>query len=319
MPGALTLHVGLAKTGSTFYQREVFPYFREYLGKRYGISVPHPTFASFEKLHFDYLRGRTAPHDFDKWAKQNLNPESRLFLSSEALALWRLPDRANASFSGPRYNFSNQSLPSMHPLLGFLRQLQMTVGGQIRIILALRNQTDLLASHFAHGGLPGGSGLVQVANSRDGLLDYFSLVNSIQRLVGAENLLVLLFEDGFERNSARIADFLAEPDQVPLEISVAQRFHNARRIDVNNWEIRRQPKLVTSPWFLAVRRALIRRPLWFLVARGPYSWVLRFFRPRSNGVIRVSSKDRAEVMRSCQVSNLRLAQLLRRDLNKLGY
>lgn len=319
MSNKLTLHVGLAKSGTTFYQREVFPHVRGYLGKHYSEALPQQIFSSFERLHFDYLRGKTAPLDFDRWVVRNLSSESHVFMSSEALALWRIPDRANASFSGTPDNFSNRSPSSSHPLVGFLRQLQTSIEGQIRIVLSLRNQTDLLASHLAHGGLPNGAELVQVARNRDCLLDYFSLVYSIRSLVGAKNLLVLLFEDGFAKNTANIADFLVASDDFPTGTSIAQRFHNSRRIDSDNWQVRRQPKLFTSSWFLTLRSGLARRPILFSVARGIYARVVSRVGSQTSGVASISSHDRAEVRRFCRASNVRLARLLQRDLDELGY
>lgn len=335
----LTLHIGLPKTATTVLRGSVFPQIPGYLGKYSGLPPTNrfvnPTTGSllegWERGNPDW-RGA-----IDEWVRSLAELDERhLLLSQERLASWpaRLSEQRQYPFDDDWFD-AQRVRP--HPVVDFLDLVKTageSSGIKVRVIVTLRAQPEFMASRYAQSQgkmrQPGqGDFEAKVRESlrrADPYFDYASLVEELAGVVGMENLLVLLYEDGVEINVERISLFV----DLPLRFAHKTR-ENVKRRSPRTWEgpptyvpvtqrgvLGNIRKVARSSWPDALR--VLEAPLKRIVT-GLDVAAARLVEPkRFDGVqVELSGELSDEIRRRYGSSNDRLARILGRDLEQLGY
>jgi len=155
----------------------------------------------------------------------------------------------------------------------------------------------------------------------DASLDLHGLVSVLTDRVGADDLLVLLVEDGIRTNVARIIEFLGSRGTVPD--SAYARRRNVRGLGAHAWRDPTRRSWVDDGLPRRLIEAADRRTRDTTWYRAPAATALgramdvlqRFTVPRFT----LSRRLRREIRHACRPSNDRLSALLGRDLSSLGY
>lgn len=322
----LTLHVGLHKTGTTTLQREVLPFLSEYIPGPLGPS-PHPGTQSLRTAVDAWARsepGWEAPlAEFADFVRRR---PGDLLLSYEELSAWP----ATTASSGPLGdNFTRRRHP--HPMNGLLARLQTDLIGThtLRLIVTLRHQSAWLGSLYAQRGTdharPSSADLAtkvqRLVRADDASLDLHGLVNSLADRVGADNLLVLLVEDGIRTNVARIIEFLGSQQIVPD--SAYARKRNVRGLGANAWRDPTRRSWVDDGLPRRLVEAADRRTRDTKWYRAPAATALRAsldaLQRFTVSRFTLSRRLRRQIRQACRPSNDRLSALMGRDLSVLGY
>lgn len=334
----LTLHVGLPKTATTTLQTHVFPQVPGFIGRsraNLGPATEAP-YRKFRAVVNKWERGRSAwSADIASFVASlgNLSEDEAL-VSEESLSGWVIDgDRAawpveDGWFRLPRVR--------PHPLADRTAELRAAADGlfDVRIILTLRNQPDLMGSLYAQ--LQGGMGnpsqddfeakVARTLSNDEPVFDYASLVEELLWTVGGDDVLVLLHEDGMERNVSRIAEFLGTPLRATEDLR-----ENVKREGPQAWRGAWVDRPVTRRGTLGRARTTADR-LWPEALRAlapPLKRMLagldaasaRVVEPKHHVGVRVEfTHELAERVRDhYRPSNERLGQLIGRDLESLGY
>jgi hypothetical protein len=245
----LTLHIGLPKTATTTLQKHVLRRFPGYLDKH--LDGGDASLAS-ERDAWRWA--------FEGWVRRN--PDWRdavrvwfstmehtghpqVLLSEEDLSgAW--PVSGTGSLS-PFFDAPNVERVRPHPVIEFLKIIRKCGGGKmrLRVILTLRNQPDLMGSLYAEqqsfmasaGQADLEAKIARSLGSDDPFFDFATLVDELEAELGAEDCLVLLYEDGLAFNVSRIEAFLegralktAEIFDSDTSLAIARglaRFHGA--------------------------------------------------------------------------------------------
>ena len=336
----LTLHIGLPKTATTTLQTHVFPMVPGYLGKFYGESpntaVEEP-FRQHRKAHEQWTEGKsalTAPATQFIESLDRFN-ESQILISDEGLSRWPVDGRVNSPFHDG-WHETFRARP--HPVVDFLAALREAGEGRlkVRVILTLRNQSDFMGSLYAQWqrsmGNPSQNDfeakVTRALSTDDPFFDYATLVEELEQDLGDGDLLILLYEDGLERNVSRIAEFLGIELVAPHS---SRSRENVKRHGSQSWKGASVEKPVTKRGPLGrIRRAAARTwPDALRVLAGPLKRALKrldaasesFVKPQTREGVVITMSDRLarEVREHYADSNERLAQTLERDLKSLGY
>lgn len=151
----------------------------------------------------------------------------RLVVSEEFLTAWpALHNKRGIPLEDGYFRASRRSRP--HPVIQFLESAQHAIGqeSQVKVILTLRNQASFLASLYAQSA-PVMSNPSQrdfekkvrrMIADNDPFLDFYSLVEELQNILGESNLLVLFFEDGLETNIPRMLSFIYGENAPSIEL-----------------------------------------------------------------------------------------------------
>jgi hypothetical protein len=338
----LTLHIGAHKTGTTVLQSHVFPTFSGYLGK-YANSSSTPYHQpsdiqiqlekSWREVYRHWLLGsKQLQSEVAKWVTSLSQLEQpHLLLSAEELHSWPTAGNRAGNFLSEDWFASNQS--EEHPVMGLLREIKWRSSEKfkVRVMMTLRNQPDYLGSWYAQAGSnfrgPGQadfeSRMSRLLARRDPYLDWVAQVESLNRILGKSNVLILLFEDGLEHNALRMAEFLGAEFEVPSSLPK----ENVKVSGENRWSfsvagLHREGPSGQLFWFAFTRLPFSNkvrswaRLLFVLVE----SFVERVFPNRQRHVsILMSDPLRESISDYFSDSNKRLALVLGRNLEVLGY
>lgn len=340
----VTLHIGLPKTASTTLQTHVFPQIPGYVGKFYGEGLgsgPALRYALFKDAVTGWRvhkPGWRAP--LRKWIESiGKDGEPPILASDEGLSSWpvsggRMPWNPWPLSDG----WANATRVRPHPVVMFLAAVR-EAGGEhlnVRVILTLRNQSDFMGSLYAQiqRGMRFSTQddfeakVTQSLLNADPFYDYASLVEELEVELGEDDLLVLLHEDGLERNVARIAEFL----DLPLVFSdLNDARENVKRHGRRSWQGASEEQPVTKRGPLGTIRKIVDRwwPDALHVLEQPLKRTLARLDKAANRVAKPLTRDGVvitmpdcltrDVREHCAKSNGRLADRLGRDLQSLGY
>ena len=324
----LVVHLGLPKTGTTTMQRQFFPKLDGYLGKRPladGISYGPEDYVDhqlgFAEAHELFLLGLPWEDALGSWV-ESLDPEGpfRLVLSQKSLWSWPSPFGKYTS-RWPLNELSNADKPRRgdHPVITFLSGLRRALPADVDLmtIVTLRNQSDFLGSLGAQQQtVHHPKAVSRLLESNDASLDWHGLVTSLQELVGKDNNLTLIFEDGVEQNCNRILDWLY-PGEIRPEFTITKSA-NVRNLGYGNWRGAPRPFYVRFGVFRLLRNWAHSVPgLAFIAIR--VNMVLAAMSPKIQTGFSISESERDAIRSHCNESNSALSSGLGRDLSPFGY
>lgn len=326
----LIIHAGLPKTGTTSLQRSVFPHLECYLGG----SEPGGHDRKLASELRSRFQGKAGHPDFESrewrremrewWARVGGVLPDKCFVSLEALFRWFDPVSGHPwplMGDGKRYRSERRG---RHPLVDFTSALVEEIGaGRVRLILTLRNQADFAISHYAQLSyrMLGPSQadfeekIRELLGSPDPFFDWHATVAHLRGVLEPDGLLCPIFEDGLESVAERIVDFVGE---TLVDSSLTQ---SNVRSSSEGWQIDGTSKSAIRSWsrrFWPVDtrpkvRQVMTRPLRKFPQSRPLSPI------RAANYIEFPTALREEFQTSFRRSNGKLAELLQRDLIKIGY
>jgi hypothetical protein len=323
----LFLHIGLPKTGTTYFQKEVFPDLastlvylekpkRAFLGNHAGSS---------RSLLDDCFR-----QSVYLWEATGEEVFRRLFADREREIL-EAGKNALVSDEGVGTRARKPETLTLH--LSGLRKAALRWGfGDVAVVCGFRRQDQWVASHYAQlsDRIPGASqqdfvdfvkGFIDRSRQfwADGIfVDYSVLRRSVAEAVGEKNTHLIPFEELAEDPAScwhRLSGILgtetsAGPSRQREIGGEEQEGRNVRSRGQDAWSLRR-----TQP-----RPSLRLRPAPLIAKLGLPPRIplpdLRRARPES---IHLTSALKAEVLAAYEASNRDLARSLRMDLSQYGY
>lgn len=237
----LIVHVGYPKTGTTTLQAELFPRFPGYLGKSYspgGVREQRQFDGKVTELRKLYdrfqalgtgdasasarLRRRRTSGimgQVRRWTR-GLPDAGTLIVSNEGLASWGLLGQGYESVRSTRKPFSDEShrlrvvRTGEHPIGAFLGLLRRSLAAkdEVIVIVGIRNQVDLLGSHYAQTSRylssPGiedfWTKFQQQVHLGDRFADFDNLFTSLVAHLPANNVCIIPLEDGMDANTGVI-------------------------------------------------------------------------------------------------------------------
>jgi len=324
----MVVHLGLPKTGTTTMKQQFFPELPGYLGKRhladgssYGPGDQFDHQLGFEEAHDLYLLGLPWEDALGRWLG-SLDPEgpSRLVLSHVGLWSWPSPFGKYTSRQ-PLVQTSNSDKPRSgnHPVVAFLSGLRRLLPADVDLmtIVTLRNQSDFLGSLGAEQQtVHHPKAVSRLLESDDASLDWHGLVASLQDLVGKDNNLTLIFEDGVEQNCNRILDWL-DLREIRPGFTITKSA-NVRNLGYGNWRGAPRPFYERFGVFRLLRSWAHSVPgLAFIAIR--VNMVLASISPKIQTGFSISESERDAIRSHCNESNSALSSVLGRDLSPFGY
>lgn len=345
----LVLHIGFPKTGTTTLQKFFFPRYHTFLGKHqpttpdsllaFAARGSKNLVALDMKLLESYrmfsglsppplgIRDGTAGAvgGLSAWVDEVVRYESwPLIVSNESFSEWPRGDQ-RWPIEG-----TTEAEIAEPPIVLFLFELRRLLPSKIalKVVLTLRNQSDFVASLSSELGIEEyftSTSFEQLLARKDPYLDYYKLVQGLENVVGAQNLLTLIFEDGIEANVSKLVAFIGRPDtdtdfgpetKIPTE--------NRKRIGEDSWHSHRPripilrmllrstfwKALRWSRWYSVVQP--FARSLGFLLNRLQGAWQVPFF-------TEISDDHRLRIRAVYSSSNKVLSEHLGRSLSNLGY
>jgi hypothetical protein len=326
----LIIHAGLPKTGTTSLQRSVFPRLESYLGGTEPGGRHEILAADLLALYQDKFGhpnfGSTAWHrEFRSWWDRVEDVRSiNNFVSLEALFRWFDPVSGHPwPLMGEGTGYRSHR-GGTHPIVSFASALVEELGdGRVKFVLTLRNQADFAISLYAQlsyrmlrpGQVDFERKIEGQLNSPDSFFDWFTTISSLSEVVGAERLLLPVFEDGLESVADSITRFVdgVSPGVVPTRANV--------RSSSDGWAVDMTSKSMVRAWSRRVWppdtqpmvRQVISRPLRGLARVGPKRSKV------SAPHIEFPEALRRAFQASFRKSNSQLAEFVQRDLAPLGY
>lgn len=240
-------------------------------------------------------------------------------------------ERIAAPLIGPKTPRVGRGI-SMHPAAAFLRAIldSSTRNLDVRVVVVLRNQATMLASHYAQtsknlpfAGQRSFERHVRRVLKRPGYLgcmslDWDRMVSDLSTVVGPDRVQALLFEeldsDRFWADLASVLQIGPIDRELRLAPQPGQENRRSTR-DRNGWELSalRPGKEVS----IAMRKHRVRFAR--RVVRRALCELERYVVRRHRGEIVLSDRLRNEVAATYRSSNERLGERLGRDLGALGY
>lgn len=333
----LVIHLGLSKTGTTTLQKNFFPKYDGFLGKRHGLGPNDPAAqknATHNRLLKHYLRfargqfrsGTQSRNELTGWIHGlNFGDSGLLIISDENLSQW---PRGHLKELPVDYQ---RPLPTgAHPITVFLSELRDSLPKEINLttIVTLRNQSDFLGSLAAETNKERyfeSTGFDRIVAEGDAYLDFHHFVCDLEDISGAENNLTLLFEDGLEVNMSKIIDLIGPPNlDAEFDPGRQNKVENFRKIGENSWSSHKtrlplfrmiynlpaSRALLWSRWWPPFRRLF--RPVSYLLKTIDKMWTVPM-------TVEISNSDRSRIRAICRKSNDLLAAHLNRNLVDLGY
>lgn len=334
---SLTFHIGMPKTATTALQAHVFPAFPGYVGKNYGRAE----LGQHSEHDFTVQACRRAlgsprwREELAAWIKGlRESPLSDVMFSDETLCAW--PDGKLVAMWPmlDAWRLGVRTRP--HPIVKFLAETLKLVdeGTQVRVILTLRNQSDFMGSLYAQiqprllspSQADFDGKVTELLESGDPFFDFAGLVAELDAVLGPDNCLILLHEDGVAQNVRRIIDFLGLPSSLRPP-SVPET--NVKASGERAWQYRVTLPLLKRGLIGRVRKAVEIR----VVKLGGQQPRIRMFLARLDNLsqsivplrdvkgvqIVVSESLAAQIRVHFASSNARLTERLDRDLLSLGY
>lgn len=331
----LILHIGLPKTGTTSLQDVLQRRHPNYHGKRRpDVGPQRPSeFGRFYVRGGDPVRRDSTSWPvrlFKWWQRASHQGRSDVLVSDEVLSAWPTRARGRRFSSWPvSAELDDVELrEGTHPAVGFVRDVSMALGGhaRVRVAVVLRSQPELLGSLFAQLSALDrrasqgvfDSNISRILAKGEPFLDYHGLVSGLAGEVGISNLSIHLFEDGLESVAVNLFEFMGIPptDAMPEgALPIANRRSSASGV----WQLRPQ----------SLARRLVARYGRFgrwIPARTRYQIVRWSAQLGSNckartipGQVVLSPVQREAILASVAESNIRLGNLLQRNIRDVGY
>jgi hypothetical protein len=318
----LILHVGLTKTATTTLQKHFFSQLPIYRGRLKGSSA----FEAWSSRRPDWR------DEVVKWLAnvERSDIDAALF-SEEQLSRW--PVKSNDSFHPLTDGWADLTRTRPHPMIEFLDAIQLNKVSDVRLraIITIRRQADFLGSRYAQrtssmrkpSQADFETKVADLLASGDPFCDWAALVEELQQVIEAENLLVLIHEDGLAHNVERLAAFLS----VRFDSAGMQDWReNVKRDGHQAWK---GPISEHGSWGTFLRVASERWPRSFRQGSRILKAVATKIGPSGARCLkRYASKEvrivlseelAADILRHYFASNVRLGALLDRDLSKVGY
>jgi hypothetical protein len=326
--------MGLVKTGTTTLQKRCFELFDNTVTTNSTDEWKRKIRDELVRLVLDFdpsIWNRNEGRGYLELLRKacNKNAENPFFISREALLFPKFFNyvKSCTMFSGER---CGRYPVSLH-LEAILKNSPWISG--LRVLLTLRNQPQWLASLYAEQ-----SNYVERASQDDfelqvrqllsddsldggGFLNWGYLVQDLARVVGKNNVYVLLLE---EINMYSYWENLAEATGLPFDpkdfISVSGQRENIRSDDSAVWSLRRRKNipLHTAVYFRRpysrttchprAKKATIPQPM----RRPDWYWNLR-----RSMKFHLSNELSAEIREYCKPFNQELARVLGRDFSEL--
>lgn len=322
----LVLHIGLSKCGSTSIQSLGFRFQPNYLGRGGEDRVGNALTTEFLRCSpFNRFPSIGGLSSWAKMAHRNVvarceRVPTTCVLSSEVLG--------------------RPLGQSYEPLLNFLQSLNQRIWrwGSLKVIIVLRTQAQRIGSMFAQGSHKIRNAnqskfeqFVQAKIETDVSFDYYTLVDGLHRVLSPENVLVLFLE---EMNSLdfwrRLSCFSGCPLTNSDHLPVSEASSNRRSVTNSVWAVRNPldpmisrgvgNSLLTWVWpstLLPGQRLKARN----VIARVDLAIRTRRFRNEStrSRSIELTDSLQMQVRERYRVGNSKLANLLSKDLQSLGY
>jgi hypothetical protein len=329
----LVIHAGLPKTGTTTLQRDFFPELPGYLGGNSSVANSE-LFYTLRSLHAERPEKWATIEWHDRaigWWEEamRVNANDPLLVSSETLYSW--------GHNAAHYLFEGTMRPggAFRPLVSFIGRLGEALKGraQLRVILTVRNQPEFLASLYAQGSdmLPEPSQsdfesrVRALVASRDDFLNWGERAGALVDMLGSENVLIPIFEDGIDTLTQQMAAFIGVQPAAPPRIGR----HNALGAGEASWTLRRRTiahrilRLPHALWPVNIAPAQRRH---LKVALGLNRLEMQLKRMVQAGeqkdsgrTITITPELRRAVREAWAESNSRLAGIVGRDLYQHGY
>jgi hypothetical protein len=326
----LILHIGLPKCMSSTLQQNVFSREEGYFGTAPGLRAENNFAKRLQRIgpfggrlstNWKYLKLWA---DELQCAKDKYCPNvSRIIVSNEFLAA------------------SNRR--EQRPILSMLRKIQSShwKHGRVRVILVLRSQAHRMGSSYAQVSannlFPSQQDFLKfVKRSLErypDAHDYAAWVWDLQKLLGPENLCVLLTEESREQSFWESLRSFAQLDKLDIDsASGGSNSKNTRRKDKKSWTISSYDcdsaakadanKVLALAWpyhRLSKQRETAQQALKSVLS-SRYARKAVQVDPMSRPTeIFLTPEIEAFIQEKCGVSNRRLEALLGRDLTSMGY
>ena len=311
----LVLHLGLHKTGTTSFQQYLFPQVEGYLGRftsdaKSDGTAPRELMLLSERFISAFAAG---PPNFGGGLVelvQGLHFDSlpvQLY-SNEFLSTWSVspghrgrgtPVSSPRLFDAPRRG--------SHPVVGFLRAIRLALPRDVTLgtVVTVRSQPEYLASLAAQKGVRNFPRVLRrMIRRRDEFLFWHQLVLDCENLVGPENHLTLLFEDGLDINARTMVDFFQLAPRHGELIFNVPRLNSRALEDKSRWVLK--PKRQVP-----IRSFGLRAEAVFGSRRGALK--------QGKATLRLTERQRKTIRAYCANSNALLEEHLNRDLKSLGY
>ena len=330
----LTIHIGYPKTATTTLQTHIFPHYPGYVGKFHVGDARRPDgLRTSRRMLEAFADGVLSPAVVQEWVgRLQAGGSDAVLFSDETLMRWP----ASSSVFWPFHDgWSTTARARPHPVIGLLREIRRIGGIRLRVVVTVRNQTDLMASLYSQIQTRLRSPSQQdferkveeLIATADPWFDFAALVDELDAAVGSENCLVLLYEDGVEQHAVAIADFLGwHMDVLPETIGR----ENVQRASATVWNATWSAPLTKRGVFLRLRRILdrtigprlgsVERPAKQMLARMDAAASRLLTPKRITGVpIETPGDLLRRVRQHFAPANRRLGERLGRDLTSLGY
>lgn len=318
----INLHIGLPKTATTTLQNTVFPTYSGigYHGK-HGVPQEGQSLENLlTKCWTHFIEGFDYENSLSAWIGEVQDRGSKnILISNEGLMYWKAPRHPEASnwftLINPKVDIPRSG---PHPITEFLSIVldRLPDDLQLRVILTLRNQGDLIGSLSAQTAQSGPDIVDRVLKTKDPSLEFHNIVHQLQETLGVENLLLVFYEDGLALNSSKIADYIGAV--APTDSIEETAKLNVKRVGEGVW--RSAPK---PPKFIAV--AFNR-----LNATGfgkSFLTLVKKYVPQFESInlkmftvtVEISAEQRQKIQSHFRKDNDKLSELVGRNLRELGY
>lgn len=254
----LMLHIGLRKTGTTTFQRSIFPSLIPgmYLGKAGEHKRSYSNLMSRiiksqgrnRDEHVERLLSRIGELTDARRQDGSDLPSDTFVVSSEGMSARPTTGSLMKSIDAPDFR---PCLPGEYPVFSALEPLQTAwnerFGGDIKLLLTVRNQQELLASEYsqitAYLTNPSLSDFERRATallkSGDQHFNYLLWARAMEKSVGRSNILIIdMAAINEQKTLERLAAFIGvEPRNEPME-QEANRYQNVSRTAQDTWRLR---------------------------------------------------------------------------------
>lgn len=310
------MHLGLPKTATTTFQTDLFPnlsgvFFAGKYQKAQGDLHRQLVYS-----HYLFETGRDFEKQLDKWAEAvQESGEETILISDESFMKWRSPRKKQASSWLTQYNPAiDEPRYGSHPIAEFLGHIKQRLPEEnLLAILSIRNQSDYMASLAAQSGFNLGNLSDHILSKGDASLHFFDIVQDTSDVLGANNLLVIVYEEGVIQNSKQVLNFISANYQGELFLGS----QNIRKIGDREWV-----SVESAPtWIILIlnflRRFFFGRLLVRVLKLPAFYFLFSVF--HTPKVISITEDERRLVREKFRVQNRLLANFLDKDLMGLGY
>lgn len=251
----LILHIGLRKTGTTTFQKSIFPAILPagFLGKsgegegRYYPYLMHQTMKHQEKSPYIDQLIRKVKEKIRTFDPSDSRPAS-LLISSEGMST--RPTFETVMKAVQSRDFTPVT-PRDFPIFGTLPPLRSrwreNFGGEVKLLLTIRDQRELLASEYSQlspyllnpNQADFEHRLGVYLNSGDQHLNYFQWARTMEEAVGRDRILICDIAKATTAEGLEgIFSFIGGTDDTLIKNQVSAERKNVSRTTAESWSIR---------------------------------------------------------------------------------